>query len=72
MEGRRIIADTTSQENLRLGPVTRSDNEISADIEMTYNYFPRLKERIGLACYLSGGEQQMPAIGQGVLSRRRR
>src|SRR5450759_4440510 len=60
MEGRRIISDMTSLENLRLGAFTRSDNEVGADIEMVYNYFPRLKERTGLAGYLSGGEQQMP------------
>src|SRR5712672_1544348 len=54
MEGRRIIADMTSAENLRLGAFTRSDNEVGADIDMVYNYFPRLKERTGLAGYLSG------------------
>src|SRR6202165_2586876 len=59
MEGRRIVADMTSLENLRLGAFTRKDNEVGADIEMVYNYFPRLKERTGLAGYLSGGEQQM-------------
>src|SRR5271163_4372338 len=56
MEGRRIIADMTSIENLRLGAFTRSDNGVSADIDMVYDYFPRLKERTGLAGYLSGGE----------------
>ena len=47
MEGRRIIADMTSLENLRLGAFTRSDNEVGADIDMVFNYFPRLKERTG-------------------------
>src|SRR6185312_8203023 len=47
MEGRRIVADMTSLENLRLGAFTRSDNEIASDIEMVYRYFPRLKERTG-------------------------
>src|SRR6185436_14817175 len=48
MEGRRIIADMTSIENLRLGAFTRSANEVGDDIDMVYNYFPRLKERAGL------------------------
>src|SRR3984893_14150141 len=65
MEGRRVIADMTSLENLRLGAFTRGDNEVGADIDMVYNYFPRLKERTGIAGYLSGGEQQMLAIGRG-------
>src|SRR5207245_3582697 len=69
MEGRRIISDMTSVENLRLGAFTRSDNEVSADIDMVFNYFPRLKERTGLAGYLSGGEQQMLAIGRALMSR---
>jgi len=68
MEGRRIVADMTSLENLRLGAFTRSDNEVNADIEMVYNYFPRLKERTGLAGYLSGGEQQMLAIGRALMT----
>nr|HEV8009385.1 ATP-binding cassette domain-containing protein [Bradyrhizobium sp.] len=45
MEGRRIVADMTSLENLRLGAFTRGDSEVNADIDMVYNYFPRLKER---------------------------
>src|ERR1700741_528941 len=49
MEGRRIIADMTSIENLKLGAFTRSDREVNSDIEMVFNYFPRLKERTGLA-----------------------
>src|SRR6201990_3219528 len=69
MEGRRIVADMTSLENLRLGAFTRSDNEISADIDMVFNYFPRLKERTGLAGYLFGGEQQMLAIGRALMAR---
>ena len=69
MEGRRIISDMTSLENLRLGAFTRSDNEVGADIDMVYNYFPRLKERTGLAGYLSGGEQQMLAIGRALMAR---
>src|SRR6187399_3776394 len=49
MEGRRIIADMTSVENLRLGAFTRRDREVDADIDMVFRYFPRLKERTGLA-----------------------
>jgi branched-chain amino acid transport system ATP-binding protein len=69
MEGRRIIADMTSLENLKLGAFTRSDGEVSSDIDMVFRYFPRLKERTGLAGYLSGGEQQMLAIGPAMISR---
>src|SRR3954471_6752224 len=69
MEGRRIISDMTSLENLRLGAFTRNDKEVAADIEMVFEYFPRLKERTGLAGYLSGGEQQMLAIGRALMAR---
>jgi branched-chain amino acid transport system ATP-binding protein len=69
MEGRRIIADMTTLENLRLGAFTRSDGEVDADIDMVFKYFPRLKERTGLAGYLSGGEQQMLAIGRAMMAR---
>ncbi|MCP4993168.1 MAG: ABC transporter ATP-binding protein [Gammaproteobacteria bacterium] len=71
MEGRRIIEDMTVIENLRLGAYTRkaSAAEIRNDIEMVFDYFPRLKERTGLAGYLSGGEQQMLAIGRSLMAR---
>jgi branched-chain amino acid transport system ATP-binding protein len=71
MEGRRIVADMTPLENLRLGAFTRSDREIGRDMEMVLGYFPRLKERTGLAGYLSGGEQQMLAIGRALMARPR-
>jgi branched-chain amino acid transport system ATP-binding protein len=69
MEGRRIIADMTPLENLRLGAHTRRDREVGADIERVLAYFPRLRERTGLAGYLSGGEQQMLAIGRALMAR---
>ncbi len=71
MEGRRVIEDMTVIENLRLGAYTRRDGgaAIRRDIDMVFDYFPRLKERTGLAGYLSGGEQQMLAIGRGLMAR---
>jgi len=69
MEGRRIVADMTCVENLRLGAHTRRDRGIAEDIDRVYGYFPRLRERNGLAGYLSGGEQQMLAIGRALMAR---
>jgi branched-chain amino acid transport system ATP-binding protein len=71
MEGRRIVADMTVLENLRVGAFTRRDGAaaVRRDIERVYEYFPRLKERTGLAGYLSGGEQQMLAIGRALMAR---
>lgn len=69
MEGRRIVEDMTVIENLRLGAYTRRDREIKDDIEKVFHYFPRLKERTGMAGYLSGGEQQMLAIGRSIMAR---
>ena len=68
MEGRRIVADMTSLENLKLGAFTRNDREVDSDLDMVFDYFPRLKERTGLAGYLSGG-QQMLAIGRALMAR---
>lgn len=71
MEGRRIISDMTVIENLRVGAFTRRDGEVESDIDRVYTYFPRLRERNGLAGYLSGGEQQMLAIGRAMMARPR-
>ena len=68
-EGRRIFPDLTVLENLRVGAYLRSD-DISADIERVYDLFPRLKERSWQAGgTLSGGEQQMLAVGRALMSR---
>jgi branched-chain amino acid transport system ATP-binding protein len=72
MEGRHCFGHLTVEENLLTGSFTRTDGRgaVSADIDMVYGYFPRLKERRGaLAGYISGGEQQMTAIGRALMSR---
>ncbi len=72
-EGRRIFGRLTVAENLRLGAVSRSDRAaVAEDLEMVVGLFPLLKERIGQAGgTLSGGEQQMLAIGRALMSRPR-
>lgn len=72
-EGRRIFAEMSVLENLELGAFTRKDKDgIKADMELVFNRFPRLKERISqLAGTLSGGEQQMLAMGRALMSRPR-
>ncbi len=68
-EGRRIFSDLTVQENLRVGAYLRKD-DISQDLEWVYSLFPRLKERSWQAGgTLSGGEQQMLAVGRALMSR---
>jgi branched-chain amino acid transport system ATP-binding protein len=72
MEGRHCFAHLTVEENLLTGAFTRRDGRkaIATDLEMIYGYFPRLKERrTSIAGYISGGEQQMTAIGRALLSR---
>ncbi len=69
MEGRGIVQDMTIVENLKLGAFTRPKADIKQDIETVFEYFPRLRERKGLAGYLSGGEQQMLAIGRALMAR---
>lgn len=70
-EGRQIFAEMTVYENLSMGAYIRKDKrEIAEDMEMVYNYFPRLKEREKqMAGTLSGGEQQMLAIGRALMTR---
>ena len=70
-EGRRVFPNLTVLENLRVGAYMRSDKPgIERDIEHVYQLFPRLKERHWqLAGTLSGGEQQMLAVGRGLMSR---
>ena len=68
-EGRRIFADLTVKENLKVGAYLRKD-DISEDMEWVFNLFPRLREREWQAGgTLSGGEQQMLALGRALLSR---
>ncbi|MHB8063482.1 MAG: ABC transporter ATP-binding protein [Ruminiclostridium sp.] len=70
-EGRRVFANLTVVENLEMGAYTRKDkNEIKNDFEVVFTRFPRLKERINqLSGTLSGGEQQMLAMGRALMSR---
>ena len=69
-EGRRIFLQMTVEENLEMGAYTRSGGGIDADMEKVYNYFPRLMERRRqIAGTLSGGEQQMLAMGRALMSR---
>ena len=72
MEGRHCFEHLTVEENLLTGAYTRSDGAaaVQSDLEMVYEYFPRLKQvRKSQAGYTSGGEQQMTAIGRALMSR---
>jgi branched-chain amino acid transport system ATP-binding protein len=72
MEGRHCFEHLTVEENLLTGAYTRRDGKgaVAADLEMVYDYFPRLRERRkSQAGYTSGGEQQMTAIGRALMSR---
>lgn len=70
-EGRRVFSRMSVQENLEMGAFTRKDrNLLDADMEMIFSHFPRLKERRKqLAGTLSGGEQQMLAMGRAMMGR---
>lgn len=70
-EGRRVFADLTVLENLKIGAYLRKDkDQIEKDIEWVYELFPRLKERSWqYAGTLSGGEQQMLAVGRALMSK---
>lgn len=68
-EGRRVFPDLTVLENIKIGAYLRKD-DLSSDIEMVYNLFPRLKERHWqLAGTLSGGEQQMLAVARALMAK---
>lgn len=69
-EGRRIFTNMSVLENLQLGAITRKDKAVNDDLEMVQTRFPRLRERIKQSAgTLSGGEQQMLAIGRALMSR---
>ncbi len=69
-EGRGTFARMTITENLQMGAFVREDKEIDADIEKVFGIFPRLKERRNqLAGTMSGGEQQMLAMGRALMAR---
>ena len=68
-EGRRIFLQMTVQENLEMGAYTQGKSGIADDLEMVFEYFPRLKERRKqIGGTLSGGEQQMLAMGRALMS----
>lgn len=68
-EGRRVFLQMTVQENLEMGAYTQSSKAIDQDLEHVYELFPRLKERMKqVAGTLSGGEQQMLAMGRALMS----
>ena len=72
MEGRRVFEHLTVEENLRAGAHTRGRASLQNDLELVYDYFPRLRQRrLGQAGYLSGGEQQMLAIGRALMAKPR-
>jgi branched-chain amino acid transport system ATP-binding protein len=70
-EGRQVFTELTVLENLKMGTYSRKDKSgADKDLERVFEYFPKLKQRIGqMAGTLSGGEQQMVAIGRAVMSR---
>ncbi|HWB89212.1 MAG TPA: ABC transporter ATP-binding protein [Acidimicrobiia bacterium] len=69
-ENRRLFQRMTVRENLEMGHYMREDDEVDADLERVFELFPRVKERLGQrAGTLSGGEQQMVAVGRALMAR---
>lgn len=69
-EGREVFPFLSVEENLAMGAYSRNDNEINSDIDLVYDYFPILAEkRKQQAAFLSGGQQQMLAIGRALMLR---
>jgi branched-chain amino acid transport system ATP-binding protein len=70
LEGRHVFGHLSTEENLHVGAFNRKDrHNIKRDLEMVYQYFPRLKSlRRNIAGYLSGGEQQMLVIGRAMMA----
>ncbi len=69
-EGRRVFTRMSVAENLDMGGYTRSDDENAKTLEAVYEHFPRLRERVGQSAgTMSGGEQQMLAMGRALMSR---
>ena len=72
MEGRRCFEHLTVEENLMTGAYSRKDGNaaVQADLDLVYGYFPRIKERRDtMAGYVSGGEQQMTALGRALMAK---
>lgn len=71
MEGRRVLEHLTAEENLLVFAHNRKDRgEVKRDVEMVFDYFPKIKNlRHGMSGYLSGGEQQMLVIGRALMAR---
>ena len=69
-EGRRILTSLTVQENLLMGGHLRKDTDVTSDIEQIYDMFPNLaSRRLNMASVLSGGEQQMLAVGRALVAK---
>jgi branched-chain amino acid transport system ATP-binding protein len=69
-EGRAVFANLSVRENLAMGAYTRTDRDVEADYARVFEIFPRIKERLAQSAgTLSGGEQQMLAIGRALMSR---
>ena len=71
-EGREVFPFLSVEENLRMGAYTRRDGEIAQDLDLVYDYFPSLRDKTRQAAgFLSGGQQQMLAIGRALMLRPR-